>query len=133
MKAVAPLSILLAVAVMLLPWQICDCGEDGPHLKPLWEVADCHPADGPAPVEAAGEPSDVPEDGCGDLFQFEGSLAAAAQDLPAPSERDAFALHALAVSATSPVGPTSTSAPLVGPPGDPRPDSPVRLATSLLL
>ncbi len=133
MKAVAPLSILLAVAVMLLPWQICDCGEDGPHLKPLWDVADCHPADGPAPVEAAGEPTSAPEESCGDLFQFEGSRAAAAQDLPAPSERDTLALHALAVGVTSPVRPTSTSTPLVWPPSDPQPDSPVLLATCLLL
>ena len=133
MKAFATLSILLAVAVMLLPWQICDCGEDGPQLKPLWDRVPCHAGSEPLPVQGVGVPHEDHDDDCGDLFQFEGKLAAASPGLPARAAGGFLASHAAPSGTDGHAATARTSPPRVGPPREPQPDTPVRLATRLLL
>lgn len=129
MNRVAILSIVLAMAAILLPWQICDCSEDGPHLRPIWAGAECHPADPATPSDRSGEP----EDACDGLFQFEGLAAPAAVDLPAPNEGDACARLSAQRAVCDEDPPARESALRVRPPGDPRPASPLSLATRLLL
>lgn len=81
-------SLGIAVAVMLLmPWQICACSEDGPHLKVLWDRSDCEQA----PLNQGlpgGGPADDGEDSehdCEDLFFLAGTEAGAAVVVPAPA------------------------------------------------
>ena len=130
MNRVATLSIALALAVILLPWQICDCNEDGPHWKPLWLDADCHPADHPAPADRSGES----DSSCDGLFQFEGVAASAAVDLPTPSEGDAYAHPSTLMAVCTEVLPARATDPLTRPPTvTALPASPLRHATRLLL
>lgn len=58
-RAATILGIASAV-LLLLPWQVCDCGEDGPHLKLFWDHAAC--------PHAPGDDEAPAEDGCDELW-----------------------------------------------------------------
>ena len=91
MRVPATILSLAAVAVLLLPWQLCACSEDGTHLKPLWDASSC-----PHEQEPTGD--DEPDDECTDLVRFAGTEAADGVALP-PAVRDGIELpHALAAS-----------------------------------
>ncbi len=91
----------IAVAVLLLmPWQICACAEDGPHLKMLWDTSECErvhrsgdePANGPADEDSHPE--------CEDLFFLAGARVGASVVAATPFDGgvDLPALEPLPVS-----------------------------------
>ena len=127
MRLAGTLSILLTAALMLLPWQICACDEDGPHLKVLWDQRDCAHEHGPA-----GEPEGEDEHDCGASFTFEASVSAPGADLPPHEERRPDLGVPAACGSIAPAcrHEGGLRIPL---PGDPHPEPKRHLATRLLL
>lgn len=73
-------SIALAAVLILIPWQICDCAGDGPHLELLWAHTECASTQAPDSGDADSEPD------CDTLFTFDACVAAGAPALSSPDD-----------------------------------------------
>lgn len=124
MRRAAPLLCLAAACLLLMPWQICDCSDDGPHLKLLWDHSGCPHDDGPWD-------GDPPEDDCDELYFVTGAPAegGAAITAPAPSVDVALVVQPRGADVE-----TQREAHRIHDPGRVPPGaSPVSLATRLLV
>jgi hypothetical protein len=75
MRRVATFLGIAVAVLLLLPWQICACSEDGPHLKMLWDTSECEvvPLPGDEPANGPADEDSHPE--CEDLFFLAGARA----------------------------------------------------------
>lgn len=80
MRWAATSSIALAAVLILIPWQICDCAAEGPHLELLWAHTECAPTQAPD----SGDPDSEPD--CDTLFTFDACASAGAPALVAPDD-----------------------------------------------
>jgi hypothetical protein len=111
---VATLSIVLAAVLLLLPWQICACAEDGPHLKAVWDHSECQP---PVPTESPSDDEEGADHECGALFTLDGSPSARPYSLPPPGG-SALALQSQALFSAGRIAPRDAAGgPLIEPPG----------------
>lgn len=78
MRWAATSSIALAAVLILIPWQICDCAGEGPHLELLWAHTQCAPTQAPN----SGDPDSEPD--CDTLFTFDACASAGASALASP-------------------------------------------------
>lgn len=122
MRVPATILSLAAVAVLLLPWQVCSCSQDGTHLKPLWDASDC-----PHEQDPAG--SDEHDDECTDLVRFAGTEAADAVALPPAVRASAELPHALTASVLA-WGRPEAAWSWFADPGEPPPPAPTLVGTT---
>jgi hypothetical protein len=86
--------------LLLLPWQLCTCSDDGAHLKAIWDASACEPETEHAP--SSESPTDRDEEQhCDGLFLLPGAAADAAVALPKAQAGADFGLQAALLQSAS--------------------------------